>query len=455
MGLKQLSEKQKKGFREKEKTKLLVLYWFVTFCFLILASGREISAALINNYVGFYLEGEFSQSSSGNFGPLCGFDAENNRGIILLRLIERGIDLRPENPSGWLALGRFYWMMGQCDQSIEEVTTSSHLSKSLDHPANYELARMLYMSDERDDSIRVYRTLAAAHLVARQADRARVQGDYQTALLLYEFASEIEPAPDIRKSFRIVTDEVLNLPAPQAREIWQELSLKTKSNQAAYWRAAGELAVLAGDTSTAKDAFLTGLSLSDDGYDFYLALARTSSKLEEWEEAVNNYELALDENPNESVLPYIKIAEIKLMLGNHSEFVLWCDKARSVFPKSHWPDFSQGLAAYQSGRLDEAETYFRNAHQLAPNDPYTLYYLGEVNELQNNTIEAASYYEQATDVNPVPAEICTWLLKAGEAYQRVEDLPKAGQMYEKGTTICPQDPTLRERFDAIRLLQDR
>lgn len=424
-------------------------------CASVLSRNPIIAGALISNIVAKGMADELMLVSQENLGPLCGFGRDGNQWSVLAAYAEMSIGLQPASRTAWLELGEARWAQGQCYEALAAFERSSELQGTLINPAQFQLAGALYTLGERERSIAIFRGIGGARYVAGLADHAQQSGDYRSAVTLYALAIEIDPLPQIGDGFGVVAEQVTNLPRTSAEGIWRELFLETPSDQPVHWLAVGELALLAGDTLAAKNAFLRGLALSSDPYYFYLALARTSVKLEDWNEAITHYMLALKVKPTASVMPYVEIAEIETTLGDYGEVVVWCDKARAVFLDSHWPDFTQGYAAFRLGRLDEAETLFKAAHKKAPSDAYSLYYLGSISEAQNNILESAQFLELAASVSSVPSETCAWLLKAGDMFQRAGNISKADQMYAKGMMLCPSDPTLYDRLKVIRKLQGR
>ena len=55
----------------------------------------------------------------------------------------------------------------------------------------------------------------------------------------------------------------------------------------------------------------------------------------------------------------------------------------------------QGLSQAEAKQLDQAETTFKNVLLLDPHNVYALYNLGVIDQTQNNTAGAISYYDQA------------------------------------------------------------
>jgi tetratricopeptide (TPR) repeat protein len=424
-------------------------------CAIVLSRSQVIAGTLVNNLVAKGTVNELMLVPRENLGLYCGFGKTSNAWSVLADYAKTSVDILPTSGPAWLDVGQVHWAQGRCNEALAAFEKSSELYGTFINPAQFQMARALYTLGEREQSITIFQSIGGARYVAGLADQAQQSGDYRSAITLYALAIEIDPLPQITDGFGLATEKVANLPKASAEGIWRELSLEMPPDQATHWIAVSELALLADDPLAAKDALLRGLELTNDPYYIYLALARSSVKLKDWDGAIANYELALKVKPTANVMPYVEVAQIEATLGNYGQVVAWCDKARSIFPDSHWPDFVQGYAALQLGRLDEAATLFESAHKKAPGDAYSLYYLGSIDEAQNNFLESARYFEQAASVNRVPSETCVWLLKTGDVYQRVGNISKADQIYEKGLTICPDDSTLLDRLGAIRKLEGR
>ena len=172
----------------------------------------------------------------------------------------------------------------------------------------------------------------------------------------------------------------------------------------------------------------------------YLVLGALAVEDEKYAEAAEHFERALTLNPDLEQV-YYDLAGLKLSLDKPEEALAVLEKARARFKLSYWMEFYTGLAYRdaekysdalnsltsaeaiakatdparlnhlfyfqmgstheRAGHFDEAETYFREALNLEPEDPETLNYLGYMWAEQGVKLEEArKLIEQAVKIQP-------------------------------------------------------
>jgi len=247
--------------------------------------------------------------------------------------------------------------------------------------------------------------------------------------------------------------ELKSTPA-DAKRIWERVAAAKGVDQPEHWRAVGEIALLDQEWGKAVLAFEQGIVLSADPYNLYLALARAHLVMGNSDGAMSNYEAVVQLDPKRSVDVYLLAADIELQRGNYPGFAAWCERARQSFPNSHVPDRTQGIAAWQLGKWEEAERLLQNAHQKSPGDPYPLYYLALTKSAQGDFLAAARYMERAiVTFREMPGSFplpCDWFVIAGDLYQQANDLKAAKSMYQQGLVHCPQEQIFTNRLRAIQ-----
>ncbi|MDJ0388476.1 tetratricopeptide repeat protein [Roseomonas sp. E05] len=112
---------------------------------------------------------------------------------------------------------------------------------------------------------------------------------------------------------------------------------------------------------------------------------------------------------------------------------------------SHWPLFyARGIALERSGDWPAAETDFRHALQLSPEQPYVLNYLGYTwVEQGTNLAEARRMLERAAELRPQDGNIADSL---GWALLKLQDLPGALRWLEKAAELEPRNSVINDHL---------
>ncbi len=165
--------------------------------------------------------------------------------------------------------------------------------------------------------------------------------------------------------------------------------------------------------------------------------------------ALQSYAKAVEYGAGSSMDLYLEAADVAMMLQDYDGVTAWCNAARTSFPNSYQPDFTQGLAALRLGYLDDADKLLKAAHDKAPTESYSLSYLGLVKQYQKNFLRAAQYYEEAATLNPKLPESCDWLRISGDLYSETADQAQAGRVYETGLKQCTSNGVFQDRLKNI------
>jgi predicted TPR repeat methyltransferase len=96
----------------------------------------------------------------------------------------------------------------------------------------------------------------------------------------------------------------------------------------------------------------------------------------------------------------------------------------------------QALAMHRAGRLDEAETLYRQILAAQPNHPRVLQLLGVIIGQKGDLQMAANVIGQAADLDPENAECQTNL---GEVLRRQGRLPEAIACFRRATELAPEN----------------
>ncbi|MBF0126707.1 MAG: tetratricopeptide repeat protein [Magnetococcales bacterium] len=108
--------------------------------------------------------------------------------------------------------------------------------------------------------------------------------------------------------------------------------------------------------------------------------------------------------------------------------------AREALPRDDEVHRALGLTWYALERHPDAERAFRHSLAIVPDDPVTLYNLGNLLKLQGRLEEAESSYGRALELQPDFAQACNNL---GLLLCEQDRLPEAGQLLRRAVALAP------------------
>jgi len=112
--------------------------------------------------------------------------------------------------------------------------------------------------------------------------------------------------------------------------------------------------------------------------------------------------------------------------------------------------FEQGIQAYESGQLTQAETCFAKALELAPDRPSVLMNLGVVKAALGHTTQAIDLLLRSAEHEPEAIE--TWV-HLGAAYAETGQFPMALEALDRALALQPQTLiALRHKASVLREL---
>jgi TolB-like protein/Tfp pilus assembly protein PilF len=115
-----------------------------------------------------------------------------------------------------------------------------------------------------------------------------------------------------------------------------------------------------------------------------------------WKEAERNYKLALEINPNSSLI-YIFYSFLLTFTGRHEEAISKAKRAQELDPLSCFINTYTGVALHWAGQHDKAIEELRTALTINPNYYLAYFHLGVVLSSRGLFEEAAAEYEKAVD----------------------------------------------------------
>jgi tetratricopeptide (TPR) repeat protein len=186
----------------------------------------------------------------------------------------------------------------------------------------------------------------------------------------------------------------------------------------------------------------SGAVIQDESSFTFLELGNQFFKDGKYDEAIAQYELFLEKNP-QAYQVQLNIADAYREKG---EF----DKATELYNKlielsAGDPTLGKEVASkalagigdiyLNQNKLVEAQEYFRKSIERSPKDEVLAYNVGEIYFSNQNLDEARKYFELATQIKP---EWPDPYLKMGYVYLNNADNVNAVRMFEKFLTLEPE-----------------
>ena len=310
--------------------------------------------------------------------------------------IEQALRLQPQDSHATRTAGQIEWLRGDCAGAVQTWRAGLTEPAQSQEWIRFDLARAYYQTGDLPGAAAAFRDLDAAHYIRRAADLQLQQGEIDKAQDLYEFALAIRPsAADADALSETYTRQGQ---AAKSLEVWQRLAGSTADHEALHWTAVGEIARRQDKLPEARQAFQTGLTLTDEPYDLYLRLGKLLLQMEEWAEAAAAYGQAAAWEPRASSAPYRQAALAELKLGHYAAAMEWYDRANAAIPTGDpWPNIEAGRAALEHNDVAEAERRYRRALDQSPNHAAALYYLAQLLYRGGRMTEAIQYMELVND----------------------------------------------------------
>jgi len=181
--------------------------------------------------------------------------------------------------------------------------------------------------------------------------------------------------------------------------------------------------------ATAKGLFLEAIKYDSTNSAAYFGLAEVYSELDEYDEAIANYEksLAADQDLTEI---YVPLGILYYQNGNVAKADAMLTKALESSAGSAETQFFLGLVRSSQGRNEDAAKAFAAAKTLDPKMEEAFFQSGEVLSRLKQYAEAVPDYERAVELKPGYFE--AWL-GLGDAYYELKNYPKAVEAYKQAT----------------------
>lgn len=162
------------------------------------------------------------------------------------------------------------------------------------------------------------------------------------------------------------------------------------------------------------------------------------------EQAINNYLLAIEKNPNRENY-YYNLAEVLAKVERLDEAIDCLLKTIEI--NSNWfkPYYELGLIFEQQEELDRAVSSYEKSIRCNSNYACSYSHLGDIFSHKGDLDTAAKYYQQAIDVQS--SDKSFWLyLKWGDTLLKKGEVAEAIRRYDRGNQINPSSVAAKIRL---------
>jgi len=318
----------------------------------------------------------------------------------------------------------------------------------------WQLGLALFDNGDVDDVVQVWRfklnTVSIEDSLLRQGNKAEISGDLLVAERSYRAYVFLNPIPE---RFEFLGEFYLRTGrSSEAIEIFRQSQDIANEPMRAY--LSGRIAEEEGNYLSAEEAFRRAIASGYEGIAVRVHLAKILAfRLGDWDQAISVCREAITIFPGD----YQCYEILSLIYANNGDIqaaIDWLEigvsSIESRYATTLQSSFQQriGFLYLEQDQIEQAETHFKLAIALNPNNAEAYYGLAGVFIENNNYESGADILESAiknrirTGKN-VPY---SWYDQLGNAYEQLGDIQSALVAYREALLINPQDPVATERI---------
>ncbi|MEP6993249.1 MAG: tetratricopeptide repeat protein [Acidobacteriota bacterium] len=196
-------------------------------------------------------------------------------------------------------------------------------------------------------------------------------------------------------------------PAPKAGSAAAPAAAPSDSNQAIVAFNSGVDAINAGDKAGAETQFLDAVKKNPDLSAGWQALTQLAYEKKDWAKTLEYGKKATDLDPSQSGL-YPMLAEAAKQTGNTQAQSDWNAKNAEANPEASANAlYNSGVAAYNKGKMKEAEASLSKAVEARPDFANAHFWLGMAAFNQNKKAVAKEHLAKYLELDPSGKEAAT------------------------------------------------
>jgi tetratricopeptide (TPR) repeat protein len=338
--------------------------------------------------------------------------------------------------------GRLAWLNGNCADA-EEIWSKIIESNPGDQR---NLLWLYWLSDEVKNKylVSLIGEENLAGYIAWFGTQAKYANASDSAIDWYKLSYDLYPSPRI--GVFLVNLYKQKDQNENAKIILVRMLDNHPPNSADYWWTKGQLAELEADWNSAVVAYIEGIKIADDPYDFYIRKAKTLERLDDLDGAEQSYRKSLDLRPDHT-LGYIGLGGIERHQGNILAALEWFKEAEALDPDNFLPSFLIGELYFETGDYDEGIAFFKAALSKNPKHDKSLYYTAQIHHKKENinlALETLNVAIESSEFNR-----WQWVILLGDWYHEAGNDSKALETYLHADALNPGEPTIQERIAQI------
>ncbi|MEM7134747.1 MAG: tetratricopeptide repeat protein [Chloroflexota bacterium] len=257
------------------------------------------------------------------------------------------------------------------------------------------------------------------------------EGDYETALELFNLAVETDPSDAFAYGYRGNTLWYLRQYDEAIANFDQAVELNPKYSGAFLLR--GRTYYRLNEYDQALVDLSRAIAL-DREYDYAFGIrAEVYVDLEEYDKALDDLDRAIDIEP-EYYWAYAKRADVNRILGNYDEAIEDATQSMEISPEYDWAYAVRGNIYQELDEYDNAVDDFTKAIELRPDYDWAFAQRASVYQDLGEYRRAIDDYTAAIEIDPE----YTWALAGrGKTYQKLDEYAKSIADFNRALRLSP------------------
>ncbi len=343
----------------------------------------------------------------------------------------------------WLLQGRFEWLNGDCESAAASWQQAALLTRD-DTVAQLLSSLARYAAG---DSTSWDASLAPAQAQAyavRMGKLSQDNQDHDGAIRWYERAHSALPR---RLTAELLADLYQRAGQPGlARQAWERLAAALTTSDTLHWWSLGKAEEMTGNWQSAAAAYAQGLDVTEDKYELLMQLGYVQEHLDPAQSAVF-YRQAMNERP-ESIWPRLGLGHIAMNRGKFAEAQDWYTQALDIAPNDVNPHYYLGVLAFTQDDCTSTATHLKDALTRLPDHSPSLFLLAQCSHRAGNLERARSLLAAAIQSHSGPS--AAWAIELGDWYLESNLATEARAQYEQALAMEPDNADARARLTALQ-----
>jgi tetratricopeptide (TPR) repeat protein len=344
-----------------------------------------------------------------------------------------------DNQSAVIDAARRAYFAGDCESALTYWTMAVE-----ENPRNETAAIMRYLSSGLDREMLPAQIAATDMSIFLRNLGFVAEQNQMEDQAWYWFTNAFDIKPSRILADRLVIQEE---DAAQQTQVWQQLAETLPDNDPDYWWAVGQIAELNQDWERAAEAYMIGLEIASDPYDFLFRRGKVFTKLAAWEEARNSFEQASTIKPRR-IEPFLEVGHILRRQKNFDDAAAAYEQALVHRPNNFSANYYAGLSYFRLEDDQRAQQLLRRALELRPKHADSASLLAYSLKRDGDAQTAREMLEYAIGLQEEKS--WNWLKTLGDWRFTDGDIDGALSAYEEALEIQPSSRALQNRLNELK-----